>query len=66
MFRRVIRIVVSALLVVGVPAVCGCTGKEAPRNIIIVSLDTLRSDRLGCYGYHGGAGPNIDRYAFYA
>lgn len=32
-------------------------------NVLVVTLDTLRSDRLGCYGYRGIATPNIDRLA---
>ncbi|HEV2474481.1 MAG TPA: sulfatase [Chthonomonadales bacterium] len=29
-------------------------------NVILVSLDTLRADRLGCYGYPRALSPNID------
>ena len=29
-------------------------------NVILISLDTLRSDRLGCYGYERNTTPNID------
>ncbi len=32
-------------------------------NFILISLDTLRADRLGCYGYHRQTSPNIDRFA---
>ena len=32
-----------------------------PRNLIIISLDTLRADRLGCYGYQRPTSPAIDR-----
>jgi arylsulfatase A-like enzyme len=31
------------------------------RNIVLVSLDTLRADRLGCYGAVGGNTPTLDR-----
>ena len=24
---------------------------EAPPNVLVILLDTLRADRLGCYGY---------------
>lgn len=44
-------------------AVAGCQPKAAPKNIIIVSLDTLRADRLGCYGYPIKTSPNIDGLA---
>lgn len=29
-------------------------------NVILVSLDTLRADHLGCYGYDRNTSPNID------
>jgi len=32
-------------------------------NIIIVTIDTLRADRLGCYGYAGAETPHIDALA---
>jgi len=32
-------------------------------NIIMISLDTLRADHLGCYGYHRNTSPNIDELA---
>jgi len=32
-------------------------------NILLLTLDTLRVDRLGCYGYHASITPNIDRLA---
>src|SRR5215207_397663 len=32
-------------------------------NIILLTLDTLRADQLGCYGHNGHLTPNIDRLA---
>ena len=32
-------------------------------NLIIIGIDTLRADRLGCYGYEKNTSPNIDRLA---
>ncbi len=32
-------------------------------NVVIISIDTLRKDHLGCYGYHRNTSPNIDRLA---
>lgn len=32
-------------------------------NVILISLDTLRSDKLGCYGYERDTSPNIDSLA---
>jgi arylsulfatase A-like enzyme len=35
----------------------------APPNLILISLDTLRADHLGVYGYGQPVSPNIDRIA---
>lgn len=32
-------------------------------KVIFISIDTLRADHLGCYGYHRNTSPNIDRLA---
>ncbi len=32
-------------------------------NLILISIDTLRSDHVGAYGYEGGTTPNIDKLA---
>lgn len=32
-------------------------------NVIMISIDTLRSDRLGCYGYTRPTSPNLDAFA---
>ncbi len=34
-----------------------------PLNIVLVSIDTLRPDHLGCYGHHRNTSPAIDRLA---
>ena len=35
----------------------------ADLNVVVVTLDTLRADRLGCYGFRGVETPNIDAVA---
>lgn len=32
-------------------------------NVIIISIDTLRADHLGCYGYPRNTSPNIDHFS---
>jgi arylsulfatase A-like enzyme/Flp pilus assembly protein TadD len=36
---------------------------EPPRNLILVTIDTLRADRLACYGATDVETPNLDRIA---
>ncbi len=41
-------------------------GEARPRsglNLLLITLDTTRADRLGCYGYAGGTTPNLDALA---
>lgn len=35
----------------------------APRHLILISIDTLRADHLGCYGHGAGHTPEIDKLA---
>ncbi len=35
----------------------------APPNVVLVTVDTLRADRLGCYGNDEVRTPNVDRLA---
>ncbi|MCC6446457.1 MAG: sulfatase [Armatimonadetes bacterium] len=32
-------------------------------NIVLIDIDTLRADHLGCYGYHRPTSPTVDRLA---
>jgi arylsulfatase A-like enzyme/Tfp pilus assembly protein PilF len=36
---------------------------KAPPNVLLVSIDTLRADHLGCYGYAAAETPTIDGLA---
>ncbi|MFH1746028.1 MAG: sulfatase [Planctomycetota bacterium] len=38
-------------------------GLEDKPNVVLITLDTLRADHLGCYGYGPARTPNIDRFA---
>ncbi|MFH0944811.1 MAG: sulfatase-like hydrolase/transferase [Planctomycetota bacterium] len=45
-------------------AVAGCGGKAGPRpNVILITLDTFRADRLGVLGNPGGLTPSLDALA---
>ena len=44
--------------------VSGCAGRPRPPApaAVLVSVDTLRPDHLGCYGYGKPTSPEIDRF----
>ena len=42
--------------------VAGGRGEAGP-NLLLISIDTLRADHLGCYGAGGDPTPNLDRLA---
>ncbi len=45
-------------------AVLSCDrGPDGPRNVILVTLDTTRADRLGCYGHERAITPVLDSLA---
>lgn len=53
-----------ATLVAARPWQGAAAGKPPPRpNVVFILVDTLRADRLGCYGYKGGLSPAIDELA---
>ena len=54
------------LLVAGavLPLSCGGGALERPRDVILITIDTLRADHVGLYGYDRDTTPKID--AFFA
>ena len=47
----------------GNPEILEPRREARPPNIIMISLDTLRADRLSAYGHHRQTSPNLDRWA---
>jgi arylsulfatase A-like enzyme len=41
----------------------GCAPKEGASGIVLISIDTLRADHLGCYGYSRETSPFLDELA---
>jgi arylsulfatase A-like enzyme len=41
----------------------GATGLSQPTSVIVISVDTLRADHLGVYGYSRVRTPNMDSFA---
>jgi choline-sulfatase len=60
--RTALLLALGSLALAG-PA-CGPSGHtERPRNLLIVCVDTLRTDLLGAYGDPGGLSPRLDALA---
>jgi len=52
----------GAGLFLGQPMVRG-PARDARPNLLLISLDTLRADHLGCYGYERPTSPFIDQWS---
>ena len=52
-----------ALLAALALALAQCGEPQRPPNVVVIALDTLRPDHLGCYGHARGTSPNLDRWA---
>jgi arylsulfatase A-like enzyme len=63
--RTMRRGVVFVVLSVAALALVSCGGEQAPPklNVVLISIDTLRPDHLGCYGYTRNTSPSVDAFA---
>ena len=53
----------AALLMVLAGSVAACSHQPRPRNVVFITLDTMRADRLPAYGFDAVATPALDRLA---
>ena len=58
----------AALALLSLPGLSACRSEPVSAvpsrpNILLITIDTLRADRLGCYGYQRGLTPLLDRLA---
>jgi len=55
----------KAALALAALASCGGEGEPTapPPHVLVVTIDTLRADHLGCYGYFRDTSPSLDRLA---
>ena len=61
MRRAILRILLAGILA---PGLVGCRPPK-PRfdTVVVVTIDTLRADHLGCYGYLRPTTPFLDSLA---
>jgi arylsulfatase A-like enzyme len=55
-------IVIAGLITAGVFILKNIKGKDKDFNIILISIDTLRADHLGCYNYPRNTSPSLDKF----
>ena len=58
--RRILA-VISLLALVSSACSRGVEGRRP--NVLLITLDTVRADRLGCYGWQAASTPELDRIA---
>jgi choline-sulfatase len=70
MTRKIFLRSLALAVVVGIAASGGCRRAAAPGaspgarpSVLLVTIDTLRADRVGCYGYPGASTPVLDALA---
>lgn len=62
--KRKLFIVASVfLLITGGACLLYCSNQPRKLNVILITIDALRADHLGCYGYKRNTSPNIDKLA---
>ena len=59
--KKFIRAILTVAVIAGVWFFS--VNKQGRHNVIFISLDTMRADHLGCYGYGSNTTPNIDKFA---
>jgi len=59
---RVSRVVAAGLAAI-LAAACSSPEPDQPPDVYLIVIDTLRADRLGCYGYPRPTSPFIDQLA---
>ena len=55
--------VAALLIMMALTSAFGCGPARGAPRIILISIDSLRRDRLGCYGAHDTRTPTLDRLA---
>ena len=53
----------TSALLLATAALGACSQPPAVPGVLLITADTLRADKLGCYGYDRPTSPNLDRFA---
>ena len=61
--QKTCRSIVYSILALTLSTACGETPRPTPRGAVLILVDTLRPDRLGCYGHERPTSPAIDSLA---
>lgn len=57
------QLAILAGCALALPLLVGGCREAGPPNLVLISIDSLRADRLGCYGAERDTSPAIDRLA---
>lgn len=60
MSKRVFFVILFAFVIAGYVLY---PKRAQPYNLLFITIDTLRADHLGCYGYQAAQTPNLDQLA---
>jgi arylsulfatase A-like enzyme len=60
---RIFLVIAAVLAVSAVAIFLLRPSRKEIRSVVLISIDTLRADHLGCYGYSRPTSPNIDAFA---
>lgn len=58
---RAILIIIGLAILACLPA--GISAAQDPASVVLIIIDTVRADHLGCYGYDRETSPNIDAFS---
>ncbi len=61
--RSSLALAVLAPAVLAVATVLGCGQDQPPQNLLLITIDTCRADRVGAYGHPGARTANLDQLA---
>lgn len=63
MLKSSLKLLAAAVLLLPITGCSRESGGGAPASLVLVTLDTVRADRLGAYGYAAAETPWLDRLA---